>query len=165
MRIIAIDPGYDRLGVSVMEKDIKGKEVVLFSDCLLTDKQDSLDKRILFLGQEVKSVIKKWSPTHMAIEKLFFTKNQTTAMKVAEVRGVVIYEASQKGIHIHEFSPQDIKIAVTGYGNASKDQVSKMTEKILSLSQKKRLDDEMDALALGVTALAHNKGQGLADRL
>jgi crossover junction endodeoxyribonuclease RuvC len=157
MRIISIDPGYDRLGVSVMEKDTKGKEVVLFSDCFLTDKKESLEKRILFLGQEVKSVIKKFSPTHMAIEKLFFTKNQTTAMKVAEVRGVVIYEASQKGITIHEFSPQDIKIAVTGYGNASKDQVSKMTEKILSLSKKKRLDDEMDALALGVTALAHNR--------
>ncbi|MDQ5961771.1 MAG: crossover junction endodeoxyribonuclease RuvC [Patescibacteria group bacterium] len=157
MRIISIDPGYDRLGVSVMEKDVKGKEVVLFSDCFLTDKKESLEKRILFIGQEVKSVIKKWSPTHMAIEKLFFTKNQTTAMKVAEVRGVVIYEASQKGIIIHEFSPQDIKIAVTGYGNASKDQVSKMTEKILSLSKKKRLDDEMDALALGVTALAHNR--------
>ena len=157
MRIISIDPGYDRLGVSVMEKDVKGKEVVLFSDCFLTDKKESLEKRILFLGQEVKSVIKKWSPTHMAIEKLFFTKNQTTAMKVAEVRGVVIYEASQKGITIHEFSPQNIKIAVTGYGNASKDQVSKMTEKILSLSKKKRLDDEMDALALGVTALAHNR--------
>ena len=157
MRIISIDPGYDRLGVSVMEKDVKGKEVVLFSDCFLTDKKESLEKRILFLGQEVKGVIKKWSPTHMAIEKLFFTKNQTTAMKVAEVRGVVIYEASQKGITIHEFSPQDIKIAVTGYGNASKDQVSKMTEKILSLSKKKRLDDEMDALALGVTALAHNR--------
>ena len=157
MRIISIDPGYDRLGVSVMEKDTKGKEVVLFSDCFLTDKKDSLEKRILFLGQEVKSVIKKWSPTHMAIEKLFFTKNQTTAMKVAEVRGVVIYEASQQGISIHEFSPQDIKIAVTGYGKATKDQVSKMTEKILSLSTKKRLDDEMDALALGVTALAHNR--------
>ncbi len=157
MRIISIDPGYDRLGVSVMEKDTNGKEVVLFSDCFTTDKSESLDARILFLGQAVKKVIKKWSPTHMAIEKLFFTKNQTTAMKVAEVRGVVIYEASQMGIVIHEFSPQDIKIAVTGYGSATKDQVSKMTEKILKLSPKKRLDDEMDALALGVTALAHIK--------
>lgn len=155
MRIISIDPGYDRLGVCVMEKDYKGKEVVLFSDCFTTNKNESLESRILFLGQSIRNVIKKWSPTHMAIEKLFFTKNQTTAMKVAEVRGVVIYEASQKGIIIHEFSPQDIKIAVTGYGSATKDQVTLMTQKILQLPDKKRLDDEYDALALGITALAH----------
>lgn len=155
MRIISIDPGYDRLGVSVLEKDLKGKEVVLFSDCFLTDKKESLDARIFFLGQSVRKAIKEWSPTHMAIEKLFFSKNQTTVMKVAEVRGVVIYEASQASVMIHEFSPQDIKIAVTGYGKATKEQVTKMTEKILTLTPKKRLDDEMDALALGVTALAH----------
>jgi crossover junction endodeoxyribonuclease RuvC len=156
-RVLGIDPGYDRLGWAVLER-FSGKESVIASGCIETDRKAEGAARLLAIGNELKAVIKKHSPAALAIEKLFFNQNVTTALKVAEARGVVLLEAARAGLSVHEYSPQDVKIAVTGYGKASKSDVERMVEKLVKLPAKqKRLDDELDAVALGITHLASEK--------
>ncbi|MES2953788.1 MAG: crossover junction endodeoxyribonuclease RuvC [Patescibacteria group bacterium] len=154
MIILGVDPGYDRLGVAVLKKELGAKEVILFSDCILTDKKNSFESRLLVLGGALRKVIAKWEPTHLAIEKLFFTKNQKTAMDVAETRGVILYLAAEHGLSIHEYTPGQIKAAVTGYGSASKEQVALMVTKLIAIPHKPKYDDEYDALAAALTGSA-----------
>lgn len=156
MRILAIDPGYDRLGIAVLEKQ-NGKEVVLFSACAVTDKKQPHHKRLAHIGREVKNAIAEWKPGALAIETLFLFSNQKTAMRVAEARGVILYESALAGLAVFEYTPLQIKIAVTGYGRSDKRQVTGMVKKLVALSSKKRLDDEYDALAIGLTCLATEK--------
>lgn len=152
MKILAVDPGFGRIGVAVLEKE--KKEILLFSTCIETNPKAPLADRLKHIGQEIKTVIKKWQPTELAIEKLFFAKNVTTALSVAEAKGVIIYEAVSSGLEIFEYDPVKIKQVVTGSGRADKTQVTKMTKLILSINSKKRLDDEYDAMAVGLTHLA-----------
>lgn len=155
-RVIGIDPGFDRCGVAILERK-SGKEKFLFSTCIITNPKDSHETRLRVLGEELSSIIKKWGPTHMAIEKLFFNINARTALKVAEARGVILYEAALTGLEVYEYSPQDVKIAVTGYGKANKSQVETMTLRILGLETAPKHDDETDAIAVGITHLASHK--------
>ena len=90
MRILGIDPGYDRLGVCILEKKAGAKEAVLFSTCLVSDKKATNAERFRSMGGELSLVIRAWNPEILAIEKLFFTKNQKTAMAVSEMRGVTV---------------------------------------------------------------------------
>ncbi len=154
MRIISIDPGYDRVGVAIIEKNSSEKEKLIESICVTTDKKQTLSERIFFIGQNISDLITKHSPGAMALEKLYFTNNQKTAMGVSEARGVIIYEASRNGLPIFEYTPIQIKVAVTGYGKATKNNVQSMVEKLISLPEKKRLDDEVDAIAVGLTCFA-----------
>lgn len=156
MRILAIDPGYDRLGIAVVEKQ-NGREVALFSACAVTDKKQMHHERLAHIGREVKKIIAEWKPEVLAIETLFLFSNQKTAMKVAEARGVILYEAARAGLLVFEYTPLQIKIAVTGYGRSDKRQVTEMVKKLISLPFQKRLDDEYDALAIGLTCLATEK--------
>ena len=153
-RVLAIDPGFDRVGVAVMKSGN-----VLYSHCIETDRKSPHEERLLTIGSEVRKVIKKWEPNTLAIEQIFFNQNTTNAMKVSEARGVIIYEAALARLEVKEYSPQAIKIAVTGYGKASKDQVTGMVQKLVKLKNKpkKRLDDELDAIALGITHLASQR--------
>lgn len=152
-RIIGIDPGFDRCGVAIIEKT-GGKEKLLYSTCITTNIKDLHEKRLNKLGTELREIIGKWKPNSLAIEKLFFNVNQKTAIKVAEARGVIMYEASLANLTVSEYSPQAIKIAVTGYGKATKPQVESMVVRILGIKSTKMLDDEMDAIAVGITHLA-----------
>ena len=152
-RIIGIDPGYDRLGVAVIEKSLNENKVI-FSDCLISNRKETLAERITYLGEEISKIIKKYKPTVLAIEKIFFNENQKTALAVAELRGAIVYEGAKNGVKIFEYTPLQVKIAVTGYGKAEKSQVKSMLEKILKIeSNKKRRDDEFDAMAIGLTCL------------
>ena len=153
MKIIAIDPGYERLGIAIVEKQ-NGKETALFSTCATTDKNLPHSERLAAIGEAVQDAIRKWKPGALAIETLFLFSNQKTAMKVAEARGVILYEAASAGLPVFEYTPLQIKIAVTGYGRSDKRQVTEMVHKLLLLPPKKRLDDEYDALAIGLTCLA-----------
>lgn len=155
-KVIGIDPGFDRCGVAVLKKE-KGKEKLLFSTCILTSPKDDHGTRLLQLGSELSKVIKKWKPSALATEKLFFNINARTALKVSEARGVILYEAAKAGLPVYEYSPQDVKIAVTGYGKADKEQVEVMTLKILSMKSAPRHDDETDAIAVGITHLATHR--------
>jgi crossover junction endodeoxyribonuclease RuvC len=153
--VLGVDPGFDRIGVAILEN----KEV-LFSDCIETKRKLPHSERLLEIGKVIKKVIKKWNPTTLAIESLFFNQNITNALKVSEARGIIIYEAVGAGLEICEYSPQAVKIAVTGYGKTDKIQMATMVKKLVGLSVKssKRLDDEIDAIALGITHLASKRG-------
>ena len=156
-RILAIDPGFERLGIAILEKE-SGKEKLLYSECLRTSSKLSHSARLLIIGERIKEVIKKWKPKHLAIETLFFNNNITSALGVAESRGVVIYEATQAGLEVCEYSPQAIKIAITGFGAADKKQMESMIRRLVNLEKtRKMLDDELDAIALGITHLASKK--------
>ncbi len=152
MRILAIDPGYDRLGIAVLEGNAS-KPVLVWSDCI-TPKKGVREVRLACVLEAVTSVIKKYSPDILAIETLFFNKNIKTAVGVAEARGAILAAAGIASLSVVEYSPQQVKNAVTGHGGADKGAVARMVPKLLELSDKKRLDDELDAIAIGITALA-----------
>lgn len=138
-----------------MLEKVNGKEKVLFSHCIITNPKEPRSRRLLQIGTELRTIITEWSPQKLAIETLFFNKNITSAIGVAEARGLIIYLASEYGLTVHEYSPQAVKIAVTGYGKAAKSDVLRMVTRLVTLIDKsKRLDDELDAIAVGITHLA-----------
>lgn len=155
MRVIAVDPGYDRLGVSVMELE-NGVEKLLYSGCIKTDRNQPLIDRLLTIGDTFQSLLKTHSPTTIAIETLFFNKNQKTALGVAQVRGILIYLAQVNGCSVYEFGPQEIKIAVTGYGKSDKNAMINMVKRLVPEAPSDALDDEYDAIAVGITCLARH---------
>lgn len=166
MKILGIDPGFERLGIAILERQTvnrnrfnktKEKEEVLFSQCFHTSPKLEFSERLSLIGKEVKKIIKKFKPEILAIETLFLNTNQKTVMHVAEVRGVIIYEATQNGLKIFEASPPQIKIATTGYGKANKEQIMKMVKILVHIDQTKKSDDEIDAIAIALTAFAHLK--------
>ncbi|MDZ4205627.1 MAG: crossover junction endodeoxyribonuclease RuvC [Patescibacteria group bacterium] len=160
-RVLAVDPGFDRIGLAVMKLE-RDTLKLLFSECLKTDSKKARPERLLSIGRRIKDVIEKWRPATLAIETLFFNTNITSAIGVAEARGIIIYEATKAGMKIFEYGPQTIKIAVTGYGRADKVQMESMVKKLVDLPRKslKRLDDEVDAIAVGITHLASKKDRG-----
>lgn len=156
MKILGIDPGFERLGIAVLEKTAKNnKEKIIFSECFKTSAKLEFSERLNLIGGEVKKVIKKYKPDVLSIETLFFTTNQKTVMHVAEARGVVIYECAKVQMKIFEASPPQIKIATTGYGKANKEQVMKMVKLLVDIDNTKKSDDEIDAIAIALTASAH----------
>ncbi len=156
MRILGIDPGYDRVGVAILEKQ-DGREVVLFSDCLKTSAQADFGSRLLLIGGELEKIIKKWQPKILAVEKLFFTANQKTAMRVAETRGMIIYLGQKHGLDLKEFTPLEVKMSVSGYGRADKKQVIEMVCHLTKMNKNLKYDDEYDAVAVALTCSAHSR--------
>jgi crossover junction endodeoxyribonuclease RuvC len=154
MRVLAIDPGYERLGIAVLEKKAGEKDLLVFSECFQTPKVDPFVERLHAVGVELRNVIKKYSPHGIAIESLFFTNNQKTAMHVAEVRGVIMYEAMNHDLQFAEYTPAQIKNAVTGDGRADKKQIFSMVTRLVKIDKKIKFDDEYDAIAIGITSLA-----------
>ena len=154
MRVLAVDPGYDRLGVAVLDKK-KGDEELVFSSCITTKKDSPLEDRLFELGKAFESLLKKYHPDVVGIETLFFNKNQKTAMGVAEARGIVVYLSKKNMLPLYEFGPQEVKIAVTGYGKSDKQGVIDMVRRLVKDAPKKAHDDEYDAIAVGITCLAH----------
>src|SRR5687768_4432352 len=138
MRILGIDPGYERLGVAVLEKNKGGKEKIVYSSCFKTSPKLSFAERLNLIGTEVKNLVKQYEPKALAIETLFINTNQKTAMHVAEARGVVIYEAVQAGMEVFEFSPPQIKSSVTGDGSADKAQMLKMVNLLVEIDENKK---------------------------
>jgi crossover junction endodeoxyribonuclease RuvC len=157
MKILGIDPGYDRVGIAIIEKNSSTKEVLIHSECLQTSVKDDFYIRLGQVGTRIAGVIQEYSPDALAIETLFITKNQKTAMRVAESRGVIIHEAIRKNIPIHEYTPLQIKIAVTGHGASDKAQVMKMIPLLIKIPLKKTPDDEYDAIAVALTCSASEK--------
>lgn len=157
MKILAIDPGFERVGIAVIEKTNEAKHLLVYSDCFKTSAKIPFHKRLTLIGNEVEKIIKKYKPEALAIEKLYFTTNQKTVMGVAEARGVIIYSASHNNLSIFEYTPPQIKVAVTGYGKASKDMVMSMVPKLINVNKNINSDDELDAIAIGITLLACEK--------
>lgn len=153
MRIIAIDPGFERVGIAILEKT-HGKETVLHSECFKTSAKEAFEKRIFLVGEKVRGAIGRWKPETLSIEKLYLETNQKTAMRVAEARGVCVYEAARAGLRIVEFTPLEVKVAVAGYGKAGKRQVMDMVRRLVKISAHTSSDDELDAIAIGLTCFA-----------
>lgn len=153
MRVLAFDPGFERLGVAVVEKTA-GKERLMHSECVRTHATLDFPQRLAKLGDAAEGFIKKWKPDAVAIEELYFEKNAKTAMKVAAVAGALTYIAASHGLPLHEYTPLEVKVAITGYGKSDKAAVAAMVARLVRLPEKKRLDDEMDAIAVGITCLA-----------
>lgn len=155
--ILGIDPGYGRIGIAVLEKK-RGRETLLYSECLETNKMSDQSERLLLLKEKIRLVIKEYSPSVLAIESLLWSKNKKTAFKVSEARGVIMVEAKEAGLEVREFNPNQIKLAVTGYGKSDKKQVQSMVERIIKIKPtkdgKKRIDDEYDAIAIALTCSA-----------
>jgi crossover junction endodeoxyribonuclease RuvC len=151
LKIIGIDPGYDRLGIAVIEKLPKNKEKLLYSTCIQTSSKDDFFARLAMIGTETAKILDQFMPQEMAIEKLFITNNQKTAMRVAEARGVVVYEAAKRGITVAEYSPVEIKSAVTGDGTSDKIRIIKMVKLLISIETDIKKDDEYDAIAIALT--------------
>jgi len=156
MRVLGIDPGYDRLGIAIVSAGIP-KPIVEFSTCIETNKDDAFVKRLLVLTNEVKHILETKKPEVCALELLFLTKNQKTAMRVAEVRGALLYLISSFSIPVAEYTPLQIKQATTGNGKSGKTEVAKMLPLIATLPEKYRLDDEADAIATALTHLAYSR--------
>lgn len=158
MKILGIDPGYDRLGVAVIEKG-STKDALIFSDCIQTSSKDSIYDRFLKIGQSLVSILDEHMPDALAIETLFITANQKTGMRVSEARGIIIYEAARRSIPIFEYSPVQIKAAITGDGTSDKARIIKMISLLVKMPQKKTVDDEYDAIAVALTHSALGKIQ------
>lgn len=161
MKILAVDPGYERLGVAILEKAVAGeakteprKEILLFSDCIQTDKKLPHSDRLFQIQEGLEKIIKEHKPKALAIEKLFFSKNQKTAMLVAEAKGTILSTAKAAGLEVAEFTPNAIKVAVTGYGKSDKKTIINFLPKIISIKKTIKFDDEYDAIATGITFFA-----------
>lgn len=159
MKVLAIDPGYDRLGVAIMDYQ-NGREFLYHSTCVMTDKTAPLADRLVTVGDTISALIKEYTPDTIAIETLFFNKNITTAIGVAQARGIIIYLAKTAGCALYEFGPQEIKVAVTGYGNSDKRAVYDMVTRLVPNVPTKAHDDEYDAIAVGITCLAQHGRSG-----
>lgn len=157
MRVLAIDPGYERLGIAIMEK-VGKKDTLVHSECFQTPKTDAHPDRLCAIMLRLEEIILKHEPDTCAIETLFFAKNQTTALKVAEVRGIVLALCKKAGMDVREFSPAAIKMGVTGYGKSDKTAVTKMIPLLVTIDKKIKHDDEFDAIAIGITCLNSRLG-------
>lgn len=150
MKILGIDPGFARVGWAILENEklkIKSEKF----GCIETSKNSNSQERLVYVYKEVCALIKKYEPDVLAIEELFFTSNAKTAFKVGEARGVIILAGAMQKIPVFSYTPLQVKIAVTGYGNADKGQVGRMIRAILKFKEIPKLDDTVDAIAVALT--------------
>lgn len=146
MKILGIDPGTARLGWGVIDQ-----ETMIDCGCLETKANQPEEKRLQLLFDQLTKLIKKYRSEAVAVEKLFFFKNLTTVMPVAQSRGIVLLAAAQNNLPVFSYTPLQIKQAVTGYGRAEKNQVQQMVKSILKLKTIPKPDDAADALAVALT--------------
>lgn len=154
MKILAIDPGYDRCGVAILKRGKSQKHELVFSACVTTDKTSSFERRLNQVYVSCNALIEQYKPESIALERLYFTNNQKTAMRVAEVRGMLLQLANTHELVVSEYTPSQIKVAVAGSGSAPKGDIQRMIPLLVHIESRKRLDDEYDAIAIGLTHLA-----------
>lgn len=148
MIILGIDPGSRRIGYGLIEKN--GQKFSLVDAGLLKIKSKNDVGALLETREDLQKIIKKYKPTICAIEKLYFVRNQTTGIAVGQSRGVILLAATEAGIPIEEFTPNEVKSRVTGYGLSDKKAVEKMVRMILQEKNLKLIDDAWDALAIAL---------------
>jgi len=146
MRILGIDPGYGILGWSIIESNMQ----MVDYGTIETPKNTALDERLFSVYTELCSIIDRYKPESAAIEKLFFSKNTSTAMQVAGVVGVILLLFRQRALPYCEYAPVQIKKAITTYGRADKLQMQKMVQKLLNLKEMPTPDDAADAVAISL---------------
>ena len=161
MRILGIDTGYAIVGYGVIDYDFHGSFHVAAYGAITTEANTLFEKRLEKIYSDLNYVINRTSPDVLAIEKLYFANNKTTGIGVGEARGVVLLAAAQAGIPVYEYTPNEIKLAVTGYGKAEKKQVMELTRMLLNLEKVPKPDDTADALAVAICH-AHTSSSDLS---
>ena len=159
MRVLGIDPGYAIVGWGVVEY-INNRFAPIGYGAVITEKDTPFEQRLVEIYESVFDICKRYQPEALSIEKLYYQHNQTTVIGVAEARGVILLAAAQAGIPIYEYTPMQVKQAVTGYGKAVKKQVQEMTRILLHLPAVPKPDDTADALAMAIT-FCHTNGNQL----
>ncbi len=149
MIILGIDPGLAIVGWGIIEAE-KGKMRPIAYGAITTPAHTDVERRLLMIAEDMEALIGKYHPDEMAIEELFFNTNATTAIAVAEARGVILCTAHRLGVKISEYTPLQVKQAVVGYGKAEKQQVISMVTSLLSLPKPPKPDDTADAIAIAI---------------
>lgn len=147
MTILGIDPGLARVGYALLKIENNNVEKIIYG-CFFTSPKDTLEKRLSVIHSDLKKIIKKYKPDKIAVEQLFFAKNVKTALSVGQARGVICLVAGQEKIPFFEYTPLQVKQALTGYGQASKNQIQQMLKAIFNLKKIPTPDDAADALAI-----------------
>jgi crossover junction endodeoxyribonuclease RuvC len=150
-RILGIDPGTGILGFGIIDVDSKNQAVLIDAGVIRTPVKQADSDRLFTIYEELTGIIKELKPDTMAVEKLFFAQNVTTAMSVSQARGVVLLCGKQHGLELFEYTPLQIKQALTGYGRADKKQIQEMVRVILGLKETPKPDDCADAIACAIT--------------
>lgn len=149
MRILGIDPGYATVGYGVVDTNGFKFSVVGFG-AITTPAKIPFEKRLKDIYDDMCAIIDKYKPEELSIERLYFNTNTTTAIDVAQARGVIVLAAHTKGLTVNEYTPLQVKQSVTGYGKAEKRQVMEMVRTLLGLDKVPKPDDTADALALAI---------------
>ncbi len=149
MRIIGIDPGYAIVGYGIVDYDCGSFSTVAFG-AVTTKAHTDFTKRLSIIYNDVTELIDTYKPEALSLEKVYFNTNTTTAIEVAEARGVILLAAEKAGVKVYEYTPLQVKQAVTGYGRAEKNQVIEMIKRLLHLRAAPKLDDTADALAMAI---------------
>jgi len=151
-RILGIDPGFGRVGWGLIEQTKNNEWQALTYGCITTNPKETFVERLKNLHDEIVHLIKKYNPDRLAVEEIFYFKNAKTVIEVAQARGVIILTGVEAGMPVDEFTPLQVKQAMTGYGRAEKGQMQKMVATILKLKTPIKSDDAADALAVALCA-------------
>ncbi|WP_068268284.1 crossover junction endodeoxyribonuclease RuvC [Caviibacter abscessus] len=157
MRVLGIDPGTAIVGYSILDVD-NGKYKLIDYGCIFTNKTDDMPVRLEQIYNKLDTIIKLYQPTEMAIEDLYFFKNQKTVIKVSQARGVINLVAIKNGLSIYDYTPLQVKMGVASYGRATKKQIQEMVKMILKLDEIPKPDDAADAIAIAITHFNSKKG-------
>jgi crossover junction endodeoxyribonuclease RuvC len=156
MIILGVDPGYAIVGYGVVRVQ-NSRYQPLEHGAIVTQAETPFERRLEIIFDALSQVLDKWKPEAVSIEKLYFQNNQKTAIGVAEARGVILLAVQKAGVPVFEYTPLQVKMAVTGYGQAHKNQVMEMTRRLLCLKEVPKPDDTADALAM---AICHGQAAG-----
>lgn len=162
MTILGVDPGLARCGWGIIKAETRDEIRVASYGCIETDTKSSLPQRLKKIYQELTKIIAGDKPSCLAVEEVFFARNVKTALVVSQSRGVILLAAAEKNIPVYEYTPLEVKQALTGYGRAEKREVERMVGLSLNLSKLPQSDDEVDALAI---ALCHLYSEKIKSRI
>lgn len=163
MLVLGIDPGTATTGYGLVRETEQGGYEVVDYGVILTPAGEALEKRLLMLYNRLIEILLLHRPDHGAVEKLFFQRNVTTAIAVGQARGVAMLALAQNQVYVAEYTPLEVKQAITGYGGAEKMQVQMMVQSVLQLAELPRPDDAADALAIAVCHLQSYRMRALLD--
>ena len=155
MKILGIDPGTAIVGYGLVES-IGNKLKYLKHGCIYTDKDNNMNSRLKDIFTDLNKILEELKPDAVAIEEIFYFKNNKTIISVSQARGVILLAAELRNIPIYEYTPLQVKMGITGYGRAEKKQIQLMVKKILNLKEIPKPDDAADALAIAVTHIHSN---------
>ena len=163
MRVLGIDPGTAIVGYSIIDNS-KKKYDVLDYGCIFTEKDEDMPIRLEKIYDSLDEIVKRYKPTDMAIEDLFFFKNQKTVIKVGQARGVITLVGQKNKLNLFSYTPLQVKMGIAGYGRADKKQIQQMVKMILHLDEIPKPDDAADALAIAITHINSKNGFGGFER-